>query len=181
MNLHALLHIPVAIYRRFLVPQADITPQPSVDLHAFMGRWYEQARFENGFEMGMDEVTAEYATIDRDSFRVRNQGTSPDGRTHLAEGVARQQKGHTDGALQVSFVPPYRWFASPLLVLHTDPACTECLLAGSGGYYLWLMTREPHPGDEKIRRLIRLARERGFPTEKLRKTRQSGAKPDLPE
>ena len=34
------------------------------DLSEFMGRWYEVARFDNRFERGMRNVTADYRQLD---------------------------------------------------------------------------------------------------------------------
>lgn len=40
-------------------------PQPAkaVDLAQYVGRWYEIARYENGFEKGCEGVTADYPPV----------------------------------------------------------------------------------------------------------------------
>jgi len=44
--------------------RAVLQPARSVDLNKYMGRWYEQFRYEASFERDMDDVTAEYSLND---------------------------------------------------------------------------------------------------------------------
>lgn len=168
----ALLQLPMGLWKRMKGNQADITPQSEVNISAFMGRWYEQARLDNAFEHGMDEVYSVYEAVGDGRFRVCNNGTDAKGRNHQAHGMGSMKDAATPGALQVSFVPPYGWFAAPFLVLYTDSRYREALIAGSGGHYLWLLTREQHPDSSRIHRLLAEARRRGFNTRELRRTRQ---------
>lgn len=168
----ALLQIPMGIWKRLKGNQADITPQSEVHLPAFMGRWYEQARLDNAFEHGMDEVYTDYESAGGGHFRVCNSGTDTKGRIHQARGMGSMKDACSPGVLRVSFVPPYGWFAAPFLVLYTDADYREALIAGSGGHYLWLLTREQHPDSSRIHRLLAEARRRGFNTRELRRTRQ---------
>ena len=169
----ALLQIPMGLWKRMKGNQADITPQREVNLPAFMGRWYEQARIENAFEHGMDEVCSDYEAVGDGRFRVRNSGTDAKGRSQQSHGMGSMKDAATPGALRVSFVPPYGWFAAPFLVLYTDADYREALIAGSGGHYLWLLTREQQPARDSINRLLAEARRRGFNTLELRRTRQA--------
>lgn len=172
----ALLQIPMGIWKRMKGNQADITPQSEVNLSAFMGRWYEQARLDNAFEHGMDEVYSDYEVMEDGRFRVCNSGTDAGGRSHQAHGIGSMKEPTAPGVLRVSFVPPYGWFAAPFLILYTDADYREALIAGSGGHYLWLLTREQHPARDCLNRLLAEARRRGFDTHELRRTRQSHQK-----
>ncbi|MBQ8517948.1 MAG: lipocalin family protein [Akkermansia sp.] len=167
---HALLHIPAGLWKRLKGSQADTTPQNEVNLTAFMGRWYEQARFENTFEHGLDDVYSDYYSIGDERFRVINNGTDARGKPHRAQGMGSRTTNSQQGALQVSFVPPFCWFAAPFHILYTDADYREALIAGSGGHYLWLLTREQHPAPPRIRQLMEEARKRGFDTSALRRT-----------
>ncbi len=168
----ALLQIPVGLRKRMKGNGADITPQREVNLSAFMGRWYEQARLENVFEAGLDEVYSDYEAMGDTKFRVCNNGTDDKGRSRRSHGMGSIKDPAHPGAMRVSFVPPYGWFSAPFLVLYTDADYREALIAGSGGHYLWLMTREQHPDRTRINRLLAEARHRGFNTHELRRTRQ---------
>lgn len=169
---HAILHIPAGIWKRLKGNAADITPQREVNLPAFMGRWYEQARLDNSFEHGLDEVYSDYETMGNDRFRVCNHGTNAGGKHRAICGVGSMKDSSRPGALRVSFVPPYGWFASPFLILYTDADYQEALIAGSGGHYLWLLTRMQHPAPDRLHRLLAEARRRRFNTHDLRRTRQ---------
>lgn len=135
-----------------------------------MGRWYEQARFENTFELVLDNVYSDYYAMKNGKFRVFNNGTDAHGTPHQAKGMGSIKDSREPGALQVSFVPPYSWFAAPFHILYTDKNYQEALIAGSGGHYLWLLTREPHPSKESLNNLLHEARRRGFNTHELRRT-----------
>lgn len=167
---HAILHFPAGLWKSLKGNESDISPQSGIDLKAFMGRWYEQARFENTFELGLDNVYSDYYAVRDDQFRVFNNGTDAHGVLHRAKGMGYVSNNSEAGALRVSFVPPYSWFAAPFHILYTDAHYQEALIAGSGGHYLWLLTREAHPSRESLRSLLQEARRRGFNTHNLRRT-----------
>lgn len=173
---HALLHFPVGIWKRLKGNSCDITPQKEVNLSAFMGRWYEQARIDNAFEHNLDEVYSDYEALDGQRFRVCNSGTDAGGKKQQAHGLGRVKDAGIPGALSVSFVPPYCWFAAPFLVLYTDADYQEALITGSGGHYLWLLTREANPHNKRLEKLLHEAGRRGFNTHELRRTRQAPQK-----
>lgn len=173
---HAILHFPAGLWKRLRGNQSDITPQSDIDLMAFMGRWYEQARIENTFEHGLDNVYSDYYATDEKTFRVFNNGTDARGELHRARGMGRVPNSHEPGALCVSFVPPYSWFAAPFHILYTDSQYREALIAGSGGHYLWLLTREANPDRAQLERLMQEAQRRSFNTRELRRTRHTPQK-----
>ena len=49
-------------------------PEPAkpVEMSRYLGRWYEFARYENGFERGCEAVTAEYAALPDGEVSVKN-------------------------------------------------------------------------------------------------------------
>ena len=172
MILKALLQFPGSLLRQFQKTGTDTTPQKRLHLPAFMGRWYEQARFENSFEYDLDGVYSDYFATGIDQFRITNHGTDARGRHHLVQGMAQVLHAHEPGLLRVSFVPPYTWFTAPMRILYTDRHYKEALLCSSGGHCLWLLTREKHPGYAALRRLLKEAKRRGFNTLNLRHTIQ---------
>jgi hypothetical protein len=74
-------------------------PQPvkAVDLRAYVGRWYEYARYENRFERGCEGVTAEYAP--------RNDGGVTGAEIELADG---HEVGDEFGRIPLAWVD-YTW------------------------------------------------------------------------
>lgn len=148
---------------------ADTTPQPNVSLDRYQGRWYEQARYENWFEEGMEQVYTDYTAGPDGSIDVQNSGRDSNGRLKQAAGRAFPV---TNGVLEVSFVWPYWWFGAPYHILYVDKEYKAALVSGDDDEYLWLLTRERIPGRETIQRLIKEAKRRGFDTTKLRFTKQ---------
>lgn len=148
---------------------ANTTPQENVSLERYMGRWYEQARFENWFEKGMDEVYTDYTKGPDSSINVRNYGTGPDKITEHSSGRAFPV---SNGILEVSFVWPYWWFRAPYHILYVDEAYSAALVSGDDDQYLWLLTRQKQADKRMIQRLLKEAKLRGFDTTKLRFTKQ---------
>ncbi len=159
--------------------EPDTTPQQNVNLPAYLGRWYEQARYENYFERDMDNVYTDYSLGKNDSITVMNTGYSADGEQHQAKGVAVTD-AERPGEMRVSFVPPYFWFRAPYRILYVDNNYSEALVSGDDEDYLWLLTREKEPSEAVIQRLRHEAERRGFDTAKLRPTKQDKAVPAPP-
>lgn len=144
------------------------TPATNISLARYMGRWYEQARFENWFEAGMEAVCTDYRLRHDGRVEVLNCGINAKGKQKQSRGLA-VVKG--EGILAVSFVPPYFWFRAPYHILYVDPEYRSALVSGIGSDYLWLLTREVQPEPSLLTELLRQARLRGFNTEQLRVTR----------
>ena len=173
MFIRALAHYIGNIFRsndgseRRLVNTA---PQHGVDLARYMGRWYEQARYEHAFEAGLDRVFADYSMLPDGRVKISNNGVDSDGVRHHAAGMGSCPRG--DGRMQVSFVPPYSWFRTPYHILYATAGYTAALVSGEDDRHLWLLTRQRHPGRELMRELLGEARARGFDTSRLRYTTQ---------
>lgn len=148
----------------------DTTPQSGTDLSRFLGKWYEQARYDTDFEKGLDFVSAEYAEGEHGRVSITNRGLDSEGKPHQATAM-----GFPDGwgRMQVSFVPPYGWFRTPYHILYTDEQYQSALISGADGEFLWLLTRQRIAPPEHIQQLLVEARSRGFDTNLLRPTRQN--------
>ncbi len=156
----------------------DTTPQQNVDFRKYAGRWYEQARFENWFEEGMEHVYTDYTLLQNGSLRVSNHGTSPQGYAEQATGRAFIV---APGELSVSFVWPYWWFRAPYKVLYVDSEYQSALVSGEDATYLWLLTREPVPATRMLKNLVEQAKLRGFDTSRLRYTKHQNRKSTAPD
>ena len=84
-------------------------PQPakSVELDRYLGRWYELARYEQGFQKDCEGVTADYARRADGKISVLNACRKPDGRTTSATGKAKVVDPVTGAKLKVSFFGPF--------------------------------------------------------------------------
>ena len=150
-------------------PAVNTTPQHNISLEKYLGRWYEQARFENWFETGLDEVFTDYTAGPAGSINVLNCGRNSNGRQSSSRGRAFPCSA---GLLKVSFVPPYGWFQAPYHILYADPDYQSALVSGAGDAYLWLLTRQKTPDSMLLETLLHEAQKRGFDTSQLRQTRQ---------
>lgn len=175
MMIKAWMHACLAGLRSLFAQRGkapDTTPQSGIDTEAYLGRWYEQARYDHFFERGLDFVYADYTRREDGSVRVLNTGHDRKGRRHSAEGRATLPEVRMAGRMLVSFVPPYRWFRAPYHILYTDSRYQEALVSGEGDRYLWLLTREREANADSMRRLLDEASRRGFDIGKLRLTHQ---------
>lgn len=146
-------------------------PQPAkpVVLNSYLGRWYEVARYEQGFQKDCDGVTADYALRDDGKLSVINTCRKPDGQIKRAEGKAKVVDTATGAKLKVSFFGPF--YGDYWVLDHADDYSWSIVGEGSGRY-LWLLSREANPGQAKIDMLIARAKALGYDTSMLRMTRQ---------
>lgn len=153
-----------AYARRKLYP-----PLPTVahvDLHKYMGLWYEVARLPARFEKGCQHVTAEYKLQPDGKVRVVNtcHQEGLNGPVKQATATARALDS-TNSKLKVQFFWP---FEGDYWILDLDLSDYRYALVGEPGREnLWILSRTPHL-DRSIRdRLVAHARELGFPVENL--------------
>lgn len=147
----------------------------SVDLDRYLGRWYEIARFPNGFEENCEGVTADYARRDDGLIAVVNTcyKGSPGGEKKQAKGRARVVDEATNAKLKVSFFGPF-WGDYWVIGLAED--YSVALVGEPEGRYLWILSRTPEISDETRARALSDLEAMGYDTDALYWTKQ--AKPD---
>ncbi len=146
-------------------------PQPAktVDLRRYLGKWYELARYEQGFQKDCDGVTAEYAVRDDGTISVLNRCRKPDGSISYARGKAKVADAATEAKLKVSFFGPF--YGDYWVLDHADDYSWS-IVGEPSGRYLWLLSRDPAPGQARRDALIARAGALGYDTAMLRITRQ---------
>ena len=146
-------------------------PQPakSVELSRYLGRWYEIARYEQGFQKDCEGVTADYSLRDDGMIRVVNRCRKPDGRLKDAVGRAKIVDGASNAKLKVSFFGP---FYGDYWVLDRADDYSWAIVGEQSGRYLWLLSREATPGEANVQALITRAGALGYDTGMLRRTQQ---------
>ena len=147
------------------VPQ----PHKSVDLQKYLGRWYEIARYEQGFQKGCEGVTADYSLRPDGSIDVLNRCRKPDGKFSEARGRAKVVDEDTNAKLKVSFFGPF--YGDYWVLDHADDYSWS-IVGEPSGRYLWILDREATPGDAEVGKLIDRARELGYDTSMLLRTKQ---------
>ncbi|MGE3692344.1 MAG: lipocalin family protein [Novosphingobium sp.] len=146
-------------------------PQPakSVDIQRYLGRWYELARYEQGFQKDCDGVTADYSLRDDGKIRVVNRCRKPNGKEKDATGRAKVVDAGTNAKLKVSFFGP---FYGDYWVLDRADDYSWAIVGEPSGRYLWLLSRDATPGAAKVQEFIARAGALGYDTSMLRRTRQ---------
>lgn len=149
----------------------DTVPEPAraVELQRYLGRWYELARYEQGFQKDCDGVTADYALRSDGKISVINRCRKPDGSLKQARGVAKLADSATNAKLKVSFFGPF--YGDYWVLDHADDYSWS-IVGEPSGRYLWLLSREATPGQDQLDALIARARALGYDTSMLRITRQ---------
>ena len=120
-----------------------VVPQPrkSVDLQKYLGRWYEIARYEQGFQRGCEGVTADYSLRADLSIDVINRCRKPDGKTSEARVGAKVVDGDTKAKLKVSFFGP---FYGDYWILDHAEDYSSSIVGEPSGRYLWILTAKRH-------------------------------------
>lgn len=149
--------------------QAVPEPAKAVDTQRYLGRWYEIARYEQGFQKDCDGVTADYSLREDGKIKVVNTCRKPDGRITDAVGRAKIVDPATRAKLKVSFFGP---FYGNYWVLDRADDYSWAIVGEPSGRYLWLLSREAVPAPATIQAQIARARELGYDTTLLRITRQ---------
>lgn len=148
-------------------------PQPAkpVELNRYLGKWYEQGRYEASFQQGCEGVTAEYAAEPNGSVAVVNScrqgGTS--GPLKTADASARVVEGSHGAKLKVTFFWPIE---GDYWVLDRANDYSWSIVGEPSGRYLWLLTRARTISPRQYGALVSRASALGFDTTMLRRTQQ---------
>lgn len=155
-------------------------PEKAVDLSRYVGRWYEFARYENGFERGCERVTADYQLQDDGRIQVlntceRKQTGGKDSevwKRNTRKGEAKVVSSSRGAKLKVSFFPP---FAGDYWVLDRGDAYEWAIVGEPSGRYLWLLTRASSPSTELRQELVERTQQLGYDLDMLHYTEQSAS------
>jgi apolipoprotein D and lipocalin family protein len=160
--------------RRPPIP-AGVEPVRGWNIQRYMGRWYEVARIDHGFEKGLERTQAEYTPLPDGSVHVLNRGyDARHRRWKSAEGKARTVQGADVAALKVSFFGPF-YGGSNVVALDAD--YRWAMVIGSDLRYFWILSRTPELPDGVGARLLAQARLMGVPVDKVQWILQDGVNP----
>jgi apolipoprotein D and lipocalin family protein len=160
---------------------APPTTVPNVDLNAYMGTWYEMARFPMFFQRQCArDVTATYTLQSNQTVHVDNQCLKTNGERVQALGEAYAIDA-TNSRLKVTFLP--QWLRTLPIgrgdywILRFD---TGAVLVGSPNReYLWILSRHPQLDEKIYQSFVETAREQGFNVQQLQRTQQTTAQKEV--
>jgi len=134
----------------------------NLDLEKFLGRWYEIARFQSGFEKNVFGATAEYSLREDGRIKVVNSGfkKSLDGPYTSVKAVAWRPNDEIPGALKVKF---FSLFSADYLVIALDEENYDWALVGSNSRkYIWFLSREPTLDEDIFIKMKEIAIKEGY-------------------
>lgn len=146
-------------------------PQKSVDLKLYLGRWYEQGRYEQRFQRDCEGVTADYSLKQDGSVRVLNtcHDGAAKGPARTAEATATVVDTETNAKLKVMFFWP---FSGDYWVLDHGNDYSWAIVGETSGDYLWLLTRAKTLSDKQYSEMVARAVRFGYVASKIRRTAQ---------
>lgn len=148
-------------------------PQPTkpVEVERYLGRWYELARYEAGFQKDCEAVTADYSLVAPERIKVINscRKGSVSGKAEQATGKAKIVAGSSGAKLKVSFFGP---FYGDYWVLDRAEDYSWSIVGEPSGRYLWFLHRQPNPDAATLARMKARAAELGYDVGLLRLTQQ---------
>jgi apolipoprotein D and lipocalin family protein len=134
----------------------------SVDVQKYLGRWYEIARFQHGFEKSIVGATAEYSLRPDGRIQVVNSGFKKalDGKYTEVKAVAWVPDAATPGALKVKF---FGLFTSDYLIFGLDQEGYSWALVGNNERkFIWFLSRTPTVSDELLAKMKSIAVVQGY-------------------
>jgi apolipoprotein D and lipocalin family protein len=139
----------------------------TVDVERYLGRWYEIARFQSGFEKDIVGAAAEYSRMKNGKIRVVNSGfkNSLDGKYTQVKAVAWVPDPAVPAALKVRF---FGLFAADYLIIGLDRENYEWAIVGNNSRnFLWFLSRTHEIDEALYKKMEDIARGQGFDVEAL--------------
>ena len=133
-----------------------------VDVQRYLGRWYEIARFQHGFEDSIVGATAEYSLRSDGQIQVVNSGFKNDVNGEYTEvrAVAWVPDPNRPAALKVKF---FGLFAADYLIFGLDQQDYSWALVGSDSRkFLWFLSRTPTVSSDLLDSMKKTAGSQGY-------------------
>lgn len=155
----------------------EVRPVAQVDLARYVGKWYEIARFPNGFQKGcVANVSAQYNKREDGEIDVINRCREADGKQEEAIGRARVADTVSNAKLKVRFAPDWlSWLSfvwADYWIIDLAPDYSIAAVGEASREYLWILARTPTIPASEYEAVVNRITAQGFDTSKLVKTRQ---------
>ena len=145
-----------------------------VDLGRYAGLWHEAARLPTSFQhssrVRCEAVTAQYTLRPDGAVDVLNRcrNAAAGGVERSATAIAHSASPGND-RLRVSFFWP---FFGDYWIIGLDADYRWAVVGAPGRDYLWVLSRAPVMAEADYAAAVAIARQEGFPVEKLQRTVQ---------
>lgn len=143
----------------------------SVDLHRYLGTWYEIATIPHFFQKDCVGVTADYSLRPDGDIAVINtcHKKTLDGPVKTAKGKAWVVDRSTNAKLKVRFFWP---FSGDYWIIELDAGYQWAVVGAPDRDYLWILCRTPHMDEALYSALLGKATAKGFDVGRLKRTPQ---------
>ncbi len=152
---------------------------PEVDLHRYVGTWYEIARKPNRFQSQcIGDVTATYTLLDDGDIAVVNRCRKEDGEWSEATGRARRtSEEQPNTKLKVRFAPailsflPFVWGDYWIILLAPD--YSYAVIGEPDRKYLWILSRSSTMEEATFQEVLDQVKLNGYEVSDLVRTKHS--------
>ena len=122
----------------------------TLDLHRYMGKWFEIARFDHRFEHNLVGATVEYSFLPNGDIEVVNSGYwgNFSGSFKRAKGIAKITDPTCPSKLKVCFF--MRFYAEYNIMEIDEDNYSYALVGSNTSDYLWLLSRTPTLPEEAL-------------------------------
>lgn len=151
-----------------IVPDAQkIVTESYVDLARFMGEWYVIASIPTAIEKNIYNATERYRLDDdgtiATTFCFRKGGFQGEQKTYRPRGFVRDTSSNAEWGMR--FVWPIK---SDYRIVFVDEDYAQTIIGRNKRDYAWIMARTPTISNEDLFERVRLLREQGYDTARLR-------------
>ena len=131
-----------------------------VDLHRYVGLWYEIGRYPNSFQKGCQDSTAMYTICPDGKIDVVNScRNEQDGSLREAKGRAWVVDKNSNARLKVSFFWPFR---GDYWIIDLGREYEYAVVGTPNRRYLWILSRTPEIHPDILEKIVQNAEKRGF-------------------
>lgn len=145
----------------------EIRTESYVDLERFMGEWYVIASIPTAIEKNAYNATETYRLDDdgtiATTFSFRKGGFDGKQKTYNPRGFIRDTSSNAEWGMQ--FIWPIK---ADYRIVYVDDDYSQTIIGRNKRDYAWIMARTPTISREDFFERVRLLREQGYDTEKLK-------------
>ena len=147
---------------------SELKTVPFVDLHKYLGKWYDIASFPQRFQKGCSCTTAEYILNKDGSISVTNT-CNKEGKQKVATAKAKVKDKKTNAKLSVQFFWPFK---GKYWIIDLADDYSYAVVGHPNRKYLWILSRTKTIDQNTYDGILARIKQKGFDLAKLKKTEQ---------
>jgi len=137
---------------------------PNLDINKYLGRWYEIARYRNGFQKQCELSWVEYSLRDNGDIKVINNCKKANGKFSSIKGKAWIKDIEEPAKLKVQFFWP---FSANYWIIDLGDNYEYAVVSEPKRKYLWILSRTKYLQEDVIQNLMTNLTEKGFDSSRL--------------